>query len=232
MKSRSLPPNLLLAAVLALSCSPAPHAAQPAPAAVLEAAPSASSAIDLAGIDRSVAPGDDFFAWANGSWMKSAEIPADRSSWGVGGILTELTAKRTADLIAEAAKSNAPAGSEARKIGDTYCDVPGRGGHRGEGPVSAPARPRQNRRDRQRRGSRARARGDAPRRRRRVQQHGLLHRQRPRPLGRAGPGRADPLRAVPAAGRARACPTGTTTSTRRRGWPRSGPATGTTSRPS
>ena len=87
---------------------------------MLEAAPAASSAIDLAGIDRSVAPGDDFFAWANGSWMKSAEIPADRSSWGVGGILTELTAKRTADLIAEAAKSNAPAGSEARKIGDTY----------------------------------------------------------------------------------------------------------------
>ncbi len=35
-------------------------------------------------------------------------------------MLTERTAKRTAELIAEAAKSNAPAGSEARKIGDTY----------------------------------------------------------------------------------------------------------------
>ena len=71
-------------------------------------------------MDRSVAPGDDFFAWANGSWMKATEIPADRSSWGSGGEMTERTAKRTAELIAEAAKSNAPAGSEARKIGDTY----------------------------------------------------------------------------------------------------------------
>ena len=49
------------------------------------AAPAASSGIDLAGIDRSVAPGDDFFACANGSWMKTTEIPADRSSWGSGG---------------------------------------------------------------------------------------------------------------------------------------------------
>jgi len=71
-------------------------------------------------MDRSVAPGDDFFRWANGSWMKATEIPADRSSWGSSGEMGERTAKRTAELIAEAAKSNAPAGSEARKIGDTY----------------------------------------------------------------------------------------------------------------
>ena len=107
----------LAAALLAAACSPAPR---PAPAASAAAAPASSSAIDLSGIDRSVAPGDDFFAWANGAWMKATEIPADQSSWGSGGEMTERTAKRTADLIAEAAKSNAPAGSEARKIGDTY----------------------------------------------------------------------------------------------------------------
>ncbi len=71
-------------------------------------------------MDRSVAPGDDFFVWANGSWLKSAEIPADRSSWGSGGEMAERTAKRVADLIKEAAASNAPAGSEARKVGDTF----------------------------------------------------------------------------------------------------------------
>ncbi len=120
MKARPLPFYLLFPAAVVVSCTPAGRVAQVPPAPVFEAVPSASSAIDLAGIDRSVVPGDDFFAWANGSWMKRAEIPADRSSWGVGGILTELTAKRTADLIAEAAKSNAPAGSETRKIGDTY----------------------------------------------------------------------------------------------------------------
>jgi predicted metalloendopeptidase len=120
MKARSLPPLVLLAGVLAASCASAPRVAQPASAAAPAAPPAASSGIDLAGIDRSVAPGDDFFAWANGSWIKGTEIPADRSAWGASGMMAELTAKRTADLIAEAARSNAPAGSEARKIGDTY----------------------------------------------------------------------------------------------------------------
>ena len=76
--------------------------------------------IDLSGIDRSVAPGDDFFAYANGAWLKATEIPPDRSSTGVSDMLTELTARRTADLIAEAARTPGRPGSELRKIGDTY----------------------------------------------------------------------------------------------------------------
>jgi hypothetical protein len=43
------------------------------------AAPPAASGIDVAGIDPSVAPGDDFFRYANGTWIKNTEIPADRS---------------------------------------------------------------------------------------------------------------------------------------------------------
>jgi predicted metalloendopeptidase len=76
--------------------------------------------IDLAGIDGTVAPGDDFFAYANGAWIKSTEIPPDRSAYGVGAILEELTTRRTADLIAEAAKIQAPEGSDARKAFDYY----------------------------------------------------------------------------------------------------------------
>ena len=72
--------------------------------------------LDLAGIDRSVAPGDDFFHYANGAWLKGTEIPPDRSSYGPGEQLTELTAERTAELVRNAAG----AGSEARKIGDYY----------------------------------------------------------------------------------------------------------------
>jgi predicted metalloendopeptidase len=75
--------------------------------------------LDVAAIDRSVVPGDDFFRYANGSWLKSTEIPADRSTWGTGAQLTELTDKRTADLIKNAGKAAAP-GTEARKIGDYY----------------------------------------------------------------------------------------------------------------
>ena len=84
-----------------------------------KSAPSAP-APDLSGIDRSVTPGGDFFAYANGAWLKATEIPADRSSYGTGAMLTELTTQRTADLIQEVAKSAAPAGSETRKVADYY----------------------------------------------------------------------------------------------------------------
>jgi predicted metalloendopeptidase len=74
----------------------------------------------MSAMDRSVAPGDDFFAYANGTWLKKTEIPADRAAYGVGAAMTELSAQRTGALIQEAAARRAPAGSEARKIADYY----------------------------------------------------------------------------------------------------------------
>ena len=79
-----------------------------------------STALDTAGMDRSIKPGDNFFGYANGAWLEHTEIPADRSSFGSSSILSELTSRRTVDLIQDAAKSNAPSGSETRKIGDYY----------------------------------------------------------------------------------------------------------------
>jgi predicted metalloendopeptidase len=83
-------------------------------------APAAIHGLDLSGMDRSAAPGDDFFAHANGAWVKRAEIPADRGSFGVGQEVADLTDRRTATLIKAAAASKAPAGSDLRKIGDCY----------------------------------------------------------------------------------------------------------------
>ena len=91
------------------SLSAASPAATPAPS---------PHGLDLAGIDRSAAPGDDFFHYANGAWLKVTEIPPDRSSYGPAEQLAELTAERTAELVRNTA--GAPAGSEARKIGDYY----------------------------------------------------------------------------------------------------------------
>jgi len=79
-----------------------------------------SAGLDLEGMDPSVAPGDDFFAFTNGAWFRRTEIPPDRSGWGISAEMAELTLRRTADLIAETAKTEAPTGSEARKIGDYY----------------------------------------------------------------------------------------------------------------
>jgi putative endopeptidase len=90
-----------------------------APSAVALAANAGDHALDFAGIDRSVAPGDDFFRYANGNWLAKTEIPPDRSSWGTGAELAELTLKRTNELIRAADASAAP-GTEARKIGDYY----------------------------------------------------------------------------------------------------------------
>src|SRR6204780_5434464 len=76
--------------------------------------------IVVANMDRSVKPGDDFYHYANGSWIQRTEIPPDRSAIGVGDSLIDLSQKRIAGLIEEAAKANAPAGSNTRKIGDLY----------------------------------------------------------------------------------------------------------------
>jgi putative endopeptidase len=85
-------------------------------AAMAAASAGDSPGIDLAAIDKSVKPGDDFYAFANGSWLKSTEIPADRSGYGSFEILEELTEKRTADLI-RSASENADGASPAGKIG-------------------------------------------------------------------------------------------------------------------
>ena len=76
-----------------------------------------NAGVDLAGMDKSVDPGDDFFSYTNGTWFKSAEIPPDRGSLGIfQGIATEVS-KRNASLITEAGKSNTP---EAKMVADYY----------------------------------------------------------------------------------------------------------------
>ena len=109
-RARPFAARILL--LVAAACTPLAAAPAAAPAGV-------SHGLDIAAIDRSVAPGNDFFGYANGAWLKATVIPADRSSWGPDEALTELTAERTAQLIHEASAS-APAGSEARRIGDYY----------------------------------------------------------------------------------------------------------------
>jgi putative endopeptidase len=75
---------------------------------------------DAAGMDTAVAPGDDFFSFANGGWVKATPMPDDKASLNTFGVLRDKASERTAALIDTAAKSNAAPGSEARKIGDYY----------------------------------------------------------------------------------------------------------------
>lgn len=67
-------------------------------------------------MDADVQPGDDFFSYANGGWLKATEIPAGKGKWSAGSEITEQTRQQVARLLDDAAA--APAGSDARKVAD------------------------------------------------------------------------------------------------------------------
>ncbi|WP_246357577.1 M13 family metallopeptidase [Pyxidicoccus fallax] len=69
-------------------------------------------------MDRSVKPGDNFYRHVNGAWLDKTQIPADRSSYGMFTALSEQADQRSRELIE--AQTQAPEGSEARKIGDFF----------------------------------------------------------------------------------------------------------------
>lgn len=125
---------LCLAATTALAgcaTSPAPvetasaEPVVPAEAPVVAAAPAPKPEIgtfgfDVAGMNRAVAPGQDWVEFANGTYLRQLEIPADRSSFGMFNRLDELSRERTRTIIEEAAKQSGAAGTNAQKVGDFY----------------------------------------------------------------------------------------------------------------
>ena len=122
---RGLIPALLAVAV-ACACSacnqsPSTSTAQPEAAAPADQPAAALvSGIDLASIDKSVQPGDDFDEYANGSWLKTATIPDDRSSVGVFLDVFEKAEQRNKDLIQGIATSNPGIGTDERRVADYY----------------------------------------------------------------------------------------------------------------
>jgi len=75
---------------------------------------------DVGGMDRSVAPGDDFVRYAVGKWLDTTEIPPDRSSLGSVAVIKEKASVRVRGIVEEAAEAHAPEGSDTRKIGDYF----------------------------------------------------------------------------------------------------------------
>jgi putative endopeptidase len=73
-----------------------------------------------ANIDSSYTPGDDFFMYANGKWIKNNPIPPEESSWGIGYIVNNENEQRLREISEEAAKEGGPKGSASQKIGDFW----------------------------------------------------------------------------------------------------------------
>ena len=76
--------------------------------------------LELTARDVAVKPGDDFFSYVNGTWLKTTEIPADRTRWGSFDMLRARADEQVRAIIEElAARTSAP-GSIDQKIGDCY----------------------------------------------------------------------------------------------------------------
>jgi len=71
-------------------------------------------------MDTQVKPGDDFSAYVNGTWMKNTEIPADKSSYGIGYILHEESEDNVKKIIEGSASGDFEKGSDEQKVGDLY----------------------------------------------------------------------------------------------------------------
>ena len=112
MSVRLSPPTVAsaVAAVLALASVASSASAQS----------TRPSGIDTTNFDRSVRPQDDLFRFVNGGWIKKTPIPSDAPSWGAFYELDERSRESLRAILEQAAKSNAPAGSEERKVGDYY----------------------------------------------------------------------------------------------------------------
>src|SRR5215471_3048956 len=67
-----------------------------------------------AGVDASIQPGDDFFAYANGRWLQNTQIPAGKERLNARSEIDELTRQQVAKLLESA--TAAPERSAARKV--------------------------------------------------------------------------------------------------------------------
>ncbi len=117
--------HLLLASAAAFSlaaCTTTADTSAEATAPAHETAPAAAAerpeigafGFDIAGMDRTANPGDNFYRYANGTWDQVTQIPADRSNYGMFTLLEDLSRSRTRAIVEEAAQQ------PGSRIGDLY----------------------------------------------------------------------------------------------------------------
>ena len=89
-------------------------------AATQQIKPGSVSGLDLSSLDKSIKPGDDFFAYANGNWVKRTVIPADRSSVGGFYIADQQREKNTREMMDALLKASPSADSDEGRIVNYY----------------------------------------------------------------------------------------------------------------
>jgi putative endopeptidase len=79
--------------------------------------------IDAQNFDATVGACTDFFAYANGDWLKSNPIPAAYSQWSLDDELRERNLTLLREILDKAAKDPGAVGSTSQKIGDFYASA-------------------------------------------------------------------------------------------------------------
>ncbi len=115
--------SLIAASLLAATAIAGVTAAtsQSSPAKPSTGAQYGSFGFDEKGMDRAVAPGDNFYAYANGTWAKDTPIPADKANYGAFNFLSDLSESRTRGILDTAAKDP---NSKIGRAYATYLDRP------------------------------------------------------------------------------------------------------------
>lgn len=75
---------------------------------------------DKSGMDTTVRPGDDFFRYASGAWIKKTEIPGSETGWGSFFTLYDENQKNLHTILDEITKKDHDKGSNEQKIADLY----------------------------------------------------------------------------------------------------------------
>lgn len=77
--------------------------------------------IDKSGMDLTKNPGDDFYNYASGNWIKNNPVPPKETRWGSFNILRDFNINAVKNILEESAKNKkAPAGSIEKRVGDFY----------------------------------------------------------------------------------------------------------------
>lgn len=78
--------------------------------------------LDVSTMDTSVRPQDDFYNYVNGNWMKTAQIPADKSTWGSFNKLAEDTDNNSMTILNSLLNDHFEEGTEGKKIQNLYAN--------------------------------------------------------------------------------------------------------------
>ncbi|HEX7418488.1 MAG TPA: M13 family metallopeptidase [Thermoanaerobaculia bacterium] len=106
--------------LLLAACASQPQPQPRTPAAAVRSGSISATGFDVANLDRTASACDDFYRFADGGWMKSHPIPPAYPSWGNFSVLYVSNQEKMHTILEEAAKSNAPAGSDEQKVGAYY----------------------------------------------------------------------------------------------------------------